>query len=371
MLGVPTAADLNGVGADAGVVGRLPHNRFKEVRLGTLVTYIRAARKRPNLAIRAGHLVGRVFFDGGRAKGVAWLGPEGHGESLADLVVIAGGVYNTPAILQRSGIGDAALLQRAGVQVVRHLPAVGRNLTDHPGVRVLLSEPTGIAATAGRMLATMWRGPADAAGEPWWQHIPSRSTRRRAFAASGLSSAGRSRPERWRSSATIRASCRSSIMTISPRQATSPASPMRGRPTGRCSRRRPSAAPTPASSIRIRRTSAPISTPISARRTTRAAPAGWAPIPTTAVVDPRLRVHGIDGLMVVDFERLPRHDHAQHQPRLLRARRGRRRHDRRPPLTERFRDRGSWRRSTRRGCRGAPAGTARHGPGSVPGAAPG
>ena len=95
----------------------------------------------------------------------------GAGGASADLVVVAGGVYNTPAILQRSGIGDASLLRRLGVPVVSDLPAVGRNLTDHPGV-AFFYKADGIAATAGRMLATMWRSDADAHGEPWWQTHP-------------------------------------------------------------------------------------------------------------------------------------------------------------------------------------------------------
>jgi len=51
-LGVKEAPDLNAPDGQAGVVGPMPHNRYKEVRLGTLVTYIRSARARPNLTIR-------------------------------------------------------------------------------------------------------------------------------------------------------------------------------------------------------------------------------------------------------------------------------------------------------------------------------
>ena len=60
-LGVREAPDLNAPDAQAGVVGPMPHNRYKEVRLGTLVTYMRAARARPNLTIRAGCHVDRVL----------------------------------------------------------------------------------------------------------------------------------------------------------------------------------------------------------------------------------------------------------------------------------------------------------------------
>jgi choline dehydrogenase len=170
-LGISHSGDLNGRDADAGVFGRLPHNRFKEVRLGTLVTYIRSARRRPNLVIRAQHHVDRVLFREGRAHGVSVLTAQGHHDVHADEIVVSAGVYNTPALLQRSGIGDPSLLEALGIPVVAPLPAVGRNLTDHPGVAFFF-RAEGIAATAGRMLATMWRGPADEKGEPWWQTHP-------------------------------------------------------------------------------------------------------------------------------------------------------------------------------------------------------
>jgi choline dehydrogenase len=170
-MGVRHSTDLNGRDADTGVFGRLPHNRFKEARLGTLVTYIRGARPRPNLAIRAEHLVDRVLIENGRARGVSVVAAQGQSEILADEIVISAGVYNTPALLQRSGVGDPALLAALGIPVVAPLPAVGRNLTDHPGVAFFF-RAEGIAATAGRMLATMWRGPADEKGEPWWQTHP-------------------------------------------------------------------------------------------------------------------------------------------------------------------------------------------------------
>ena len=61
-LGVREARDLNAADGQAGVIGPMPHNRYKEVRLGTLVTYLRAARSRPNLTIRADCLVDRVLL---------------------------------------------------------------------------------------------------------------------------------------------------------------------------------------------------------------------------------------------------------------------------------------------------------------------
>ena len=72
-LGVREAPDLNAPDGQAGVIGPMPHNRYKEVRLGTLVTYVRSARSRPNLTIRAGSHVDRILFEGDRAKGVTYL----------------------------------------------------------------------------------------------------------------------------------------------------------------------------------------------------------------------------------------------------------------------------------------------------------
>ncbi|MBA3519055.1 MAG: GMC family oxidoreductase N-terminal domain-containing protein [Rhizobiales bacterium] len=171
-LGVSFSEDLNGLDGHAGVFGRLPHNRFKEIRLGTLPTYIREARRRPNLTVRGLCLADRVLFKGDRATGVAFLGPAGEPETAAaDLIVLAAGVYNTPPLLQRSGLGPEQLLTRIGVPVIQDLPALGGNLTDHPGCAFFF-RAEGIAATTGRFFAVNWRGPAMAAGEPWWQTHP-------------------------------------------------------------------------------------------------------------------------------------------------------------------------------------------------------
>jgi choline dehydrogenase-like flavoprotein len=170
-LGVHHAPDLNAAEGQADAFGPMPHNRYKEVRQGTLVTYLRAARARPNLTISARTLVDRVLLRGDRAVGVRWIGADGQAqESHADIIVIAAGVYNSPAILQRSGIGPAPVLRRHAITVVADLP-VGRALTDHPGVAFFFHAP-GIAATTGRFFAVNWRGPAALGPEPEWQTHP-------------------------------------------------------------------------------------------------------------------------------------------------------------------------------------------------------
>ena len=170
-LGVREAPDLNGLDAHAGVVGAMPHNRFKEVRLGTLVTYIRQARHRKNLTIRAGCLVDKVVLAGQKATGVAYVDAAGKSQIVsADQIVVSAGVYNSPAILQRSGIGRSALLKPLGIPVAADLP-VGHNLLDHPGFGMMF-RGKGVGVVTGRSFVADVRGPANANGEPEWQTHP-------------------------------------------------------------------------------------------------------------------------------------------------------------------------------------------------------
>jgi choline dehydrogenase len=170
-LGVREAPDLNAPDGQAGVVGAMPHNRFKEVRQGTLVTYLRAARPRPNLSIKGGCTVDRVLLSGRRAEGVAYLDSAGTARAAhADQVVICAGVYNSPAILQRSGIGPAEWLRPLGIPVAADLP-VGRHLLDHPGFGMRF-RADGLGVMTGRLFVADVRGPANADGEPEWQTHP-------------------------------------------------------------------------------------------------------------------------------------------------------------------------------------------------------
>jgi choline dehydrogenase len=170
-LGVREAPDLNALDAHADVVGPMPHNRYKEVRLGSLVTYIRQARRRPNLTIRARSVVDRVILSGNRADGVAYIDGEGRAATaMADQVVISAGVYNSAAILQRSGIGPAAWLEPLGIKVAADLP-VGRNLLDHPGFGMMF-KGKGLGVVTGRSFVADVRGPPNQAGEPAWQTHP-------------------------------------------------------------------------------------------------------------------------------------------------------------------------------------------------------
>jgi choline dehydrogenase-like flavoprotein len=120
--------DLNAPGAVGASVP--PMNLVDGVRQSTALTYLAAARDRPNLAVRSDVLVDRVELDGGRAVGVRLVDS---GEVIeADHVVLASGAYGSPAVLLRSGVGPAAQLRSVGVDVVLDRPGVGANLTEHP-----------------------------------------------------------------------------------------------------------------------------------------------------------------------------------------------------------------------------------------------
>ncbi|WP_432878674.1 GMC family oxidoreductase [Kribbella sp. CA-245084] len=122
-------------------VGPTPRNVRDGLRMSTAVTYLAAARHRPNLAIRSGTTIGRIEIAHGHVVGVRST----TGELLeADRVVLAAGTYGSPAILARSGVGSAARLSRLDIDVVADLPAVGEHLIDHPIVAVDL--PTRPAA---------------------------------------------------------------------------------------------------------------------------------------------------------------------------------------------------------------------------------
>jgi choline dehydrogenase-like flavoprotein len=98
--------------------------------------FLRPAMQRPNLRIATGAEVDRIIVQDGRATGVLfrsgdkrWIARSG-GE-----ILLAGGAIGSPAILQRSGIGDGALLGERGIATIHHLPGVGRNLQDHLQIR--------------------------------------------------------------------------------------------------------------------------------------------------------------------------------------------------------------------------------------------
>ncbi|MBS0563279.1 MAG: choline dehydrogenase [Proteobacteria bacterium] len=102
------------------------------VRCSTALAYLRPAMKRPNLTVRTGCLVEKIAFSGTRAEGVAYR-RAGRAETAraGREVILSAGTIGSPHILMLSGVGEAAHLKDHGIPLVADLPGVGRNLQDH------------------------------------------------------------------------------------------------------------------------------------------------------------------------------------------------------------------------------------------------
>jgi choline dehydrogenase len=102
-------------------------------RHSTARAYLLPAMQRPNLQVYTGAQVQRVLIENGRAVGVEYVRDgQRHVARARREVVLSGGTYNSPQMLMLSGIGDGQALQALGIPVVHHLPGVGRNLIEHP-----------------------------------------------------------------------------------------------------------------------------------------------------------------------------------------------------------------------------------------------
>jgi choline dehydrogenase len=129
--GYPRTDDLNGFQQEGfGPMDRTttPEGR----RASTARGYLDLARQRLNLTIATQALTHRILFAGQRAIGVAYLqGGQEHSVHATREVLLCAGSIASPQILQRSGVGPAALLQELNIPLVHDLPGVGANLQDH------------------------------------------------------------------------------------------------------------------------------------------------------------------------------------------------------------------------------------------------
>ncbi|ODP36311.1 GMC family oxidoreductase [Sphingomonas turrisvirgatae] len=114
-------------------------------RSSTAAAYLRPAMKRPNLTVWSHTHVGRVAIADGRATGIEYRrdGRDGTAHARRE-VILSGGAYNSPQLLMLSGIGPGDQLAAHGIPVIRDVPAVGRNLAEHPLVYMSYAarEPT-------------------------------------------------------------------------------------------------------------------------------------------------------------------------------------------------------------------------------------
>lgn len=133
--GVPSVSDYND-GTFEGA-SYLQQTGYRGRRWSAADGYIMSARDRANLSVKTHALTARVLFEGKRAVGVEYI-QEGEIRRVYATreVLISAGALQSPQILELSGVGDAARLKDLDIPVVQHLPGVGENLQDHLQVRL-------------------------------------------------------------------------------------------------------------------------------------------------------------------------------------------------------------------------------------------
>jgi choline dehydrogenase len=129
--GYPLTDDVNGYRQEG--FAAFDRNVHDGRRLSAARAYLHPVMGRPNLEVKTRTFVRRILFEGSRAVGVEY----GRGRrAMAGEVLLCGGAINSPQLLQISGVGAAGELGSLGVDVVHDLPGVGENLQDHLEVYV-------------------------------------------------------------------------------------------------------------------------------------------------------------------------------------------------------------------------------------------
>ena len=135
--GYPGNADFNGAAQEG--AGFYQTTTRRGVRSSTAVAYLAPVRDRNNLKIVPEALATRILFDGRRATGVEYEVDGATRLAIANAeVIVASGAFNSPQLLQLSGLGPAELLRSHGIPVVADLPGVGADLSDHYFTRLIL-----------------------------------------------------------------------------------------------------------------------------------------------------------------------------------------------------------------------------------------
>ncbi|MDO9561217.1 MAG: choline dehydrogenase [Bradyrhizobium sp.] len=135
--GIPDNPDFNGATQEG--AGWFQTTTRNGRRASTARSYLRPARGRRNLHIETAALAQRILFEGRRAAGVEYR----QNGALRTVrarreILISSGAYNSPQLLQLSGVGPAELLKSHGIDVVLDTPGVGNDLQDHMQVRIVM-----------------------------------------------------------------------------------------------------------------------------------------------------------------------------------------------------------------------------------------
>jgi choline dehydrogenase-like flavoprotein len=143
--GFPQCPDHNRPGCLG--VGPIPFNGPSGVRINAAMAYLGPADRGRNLEIRGDSRALRILFSGGRARGVEYV-RDGHlHTAYGDELVLCAGAIGSPHLLMLSGVGDADQLRQHGIHPVQHLPGVGGGLTDHPTIPLSWAPSSLVVAT--------------------------------------------------------------------------------------------------------------------------------------------------------------------------------------------------------------------------------
>ena len=151
-LGIPRNDDFNGPTQEG--TGYYRATAYRGRRRSTATAYLRPAEKRPNLRVETNALATRILFEGTRAVGVEYL-QNARRAAQGREIILSGGAFNSPQLLELSGVGPRALLEKNAIPVVHDAPQVGELLQDHFYVRTFWRCCKSI--TLNDDMASLWR----------------------------------------------------------------------------------------------------------------------------------------------------------------------------------------------------------------------
>jgi len=135
--GLPVNPDFNGASQEG--AGFFQTTTRYGRRASAAVAYLRPAKGRNNLRVETSALAQRIVFDGRRAEAVEYRQAGALKAARARReILVSGGAFNSPQLLQLSGVGPADLLRKHGIEIVLDAPGVGHDLQDHMQVRVVM-----------------------------------------------------------------------------------------------------------------------------------------------------------------------------------------------------------------------------------------
>ncbi|WP_295850882.1 choline dehydrogenase [Tardiphaga sp.] len=135
--GLPFNPDFNGASQEG--VGLYQTTTRRGRRASTAVAYLRTAQRQGHLRVETEALAQRILFEGRRAVGIEYRqnGITRQARARRE-VLVSSGAYNSPQLLQLSGVGPAELLRQHGIDMVLDAPGVGHDLQDHMQVRMVM-----------------------------------------------------------------------------------------------------------------------------------------------------------------------------------------------------------------------------------------